>query len=141
MPLPSSRKPKLKRAAPLLGSIPTVPRIMPRTSVAKAFRSEPRASTTTPTRPRRISEKYSAGPTYSAMRASLGAKAATKSVAMVPAAKEPIAAMASAGPARPFRAIWWPSTQVMTDEASPGRLIRIAVVDPRIASRSRCPPA
>ena len=41
-----------------------------------------------------------------------------------------IAAAASAAPARPWRAIWWPSMQVTTDEVSPGRLTRIAVVEP-----------
>jgi len=44
--------------------------------------------------------------------------------------KEPIAAMASAGPARPFRVIAYPSTQVMTEAASPGMLNRIEVVEP-----------
>ena len=32
--------------------------------------------------------------------------------------------------ARPCRAIWWPSMQVTTEEVSPGRLTRIAVVEP-----------
>ena len=43
---------------------------------------------------------------------------------------EPIAAMPSAAPARPCRAIWCPSMQVTTDAASPGMLSRIDVVDP-----------
>jgi hypothetical protein len=41
-----------------------------------------------------------------------------------------MAAMPRAGPARPRRAISWPSMQVMTDEASPGTLMRIDVVEP-----------
>ncbi len=49
---------------------------------------------------------------------------------MQPAMNEPIAAMPSAGPARPFRAIWWPSSVVTTDDDSPGMLTRIAVVEP-----------
>jgi len=52
------------------------------------------------------------------------------SVAMQPAMKEPIAAMPSAGPARPRRAIWWPSSVVTTEDDSPGMLTRIAVVEP-----------
>ena len=49
---------------------------------------------------------------------------------MQPAMNEPIAAMPSAGPARPFRAIWWPSSVVTTEDDSPGMLTRIAVVEP-----------
>ena len=51
-------------------------------------------------------------------------------VATVPAMKEPMAAVASAGPARPLRAISWPSMAVTAADDSPGRLMRIAVVDP-----------
>ena len=43
---------------------------------------------------------------------------------------EPMAAMPSAGPARPWRAIWWPSRVVTTEAASPGMLTRMAVVEP-----------
>ena len=52
------------------------------------------------------------------------------SVATVPAKNEPMAAMPSATPARPWRAIWWPSSVVTTEVASPGMLTRIAVVEP-----------
>ena len=38
--------------------------------------------------------------------------------------------MPSAGPARPWRAIWYPSRHVITEDASPGVLMRIAVVEP-----------
>jgi hypothetical protein len=44
--------------------------------------------------------------------------------------KDPIAAAASAGPARPWRAISWPSRAVTAADDSPGRLIRMAVVEP-----------
>ena len=71
-----------------------------------AFTSEPLASTTAAMSPSTISEKYSAGPNFSATSASGGAKAATISVANVPAMNEPMAAIASALPARPCRAIW-----------------------------------
>ena len=43
--------------------------------------------------------------------------------------KDPIAAMHS-GPARPFLAIWYPSSVVTTEAASPGRFRRIEVVEP-----------
>ncbi len=51
-------------------------------------------------------------------------------MASVPAMNEPMAAMPSAGPARPWRAIWWPSSVVTTEAASPGMLTRMAVVEP-----------
>jgi hypothetical protein len=48
----------------------------------------------------------------------------------VPAMYEPTAAMVSAGPARPLRAMALPSMQVITEAASPGMRIRIDVVEP-----------
>ena len=55
---------------------------------------------------------------------------AMTSVATQPANSEPSAATASAEPARPWRAIAWPSMQVTTAELSPGRFTRMAVVEP-----------
>ena len=49
---------------------------------------------------------------------------------MVPATKLPIAAVASAGPARPLRAILAPSSAVMIEPLSPGVFSRIEVVEP-----------
>ncbi len=71
-----------------------------------ALTSDPDARTTAPIRPRTISEKYSAGPNLNASSVSGGAKAATSSVAKVPAKNEPSAATPRAAPARPRRAIW-----------------------------------
>ena len=51
-------------------------------------------------------------------------------VATQPAKNEPSAAIASAEPARPLRAMAWPSMVVTTEEDSPGMLTRIAVVEP-----------
>ena len=48
----------------------------------------------------------------------------------VPAMNEPMAAMASAGPARPCIAILWPSMVVITEADSPGMLTRMEVVEP-----------
>ena len=75
-------------------------------TIAIALISDPCASTTAAIRPRTISEKYSVGPNFNATSASGGAKSAITSVDTVPAKNEPIAAMPSAGPARPCRAIW-----------------------------------
>ena len=98
--------------------------------MASALSTEPFASTTAKIRPSTISEKYSAGPNSSASAVSGAPSAATSTVATQPAKNEPMAAIASAGPARPCRAIWWPSSVVTTDDDSPGMLTRIAVVEP-----------
>lgn len=49
---------------------------------------------------------------------------------MVPATKEPIAAVASACAARPAFAILLPSIAVTTEDDSPGVFSRIEVVEP-----------
>ena len=51
-------------------------------------------------------------------------------VAIVPATNEPMAEVASAGPARPRLAIWLPSIAVTMVALSPGVLSRIEVVEP-----------
>lgn len=91
---------------------------------------EPLASAIEAMRPSTTSEKYSAAPNDRAARASGGAATASTTVATVPAANEPSAATASATPARPARAIWCPSIAVTAADDSPGRLSRIAVVEP-----------
>ena len=116
--------------APVSTSVPISPSSRPKKIMAKDLITEPRAITTAATRPSTISEKYSAGPNFCAMPASGGPAAAISSVPTHPARKEPSAAMASASPALPCRAIWWPSSVVTMDEASPGRLTRMAVVEP-----------
>ncbi len=62
--------------------------------------------------------------------ARVGARRISRTTLIVPAMKEPNAAIPRAGPALPFRAIWYPSRQVTTDAASPGMLTRMEVVDP-----------
>ena len=107
-PIPSERsgRSNAKRITPVLTSVPTNPSRRPNTTIATALMSEPCASTVAPTNPNTISEKYSAGPNWSATSASGGAAVAMISVATHPAKNEPSAATASAGPARPRRAIW-----------------------------------
>ena len=74
--------------------------------MVNALSSEPEASATEATRPRTMSEKYSAGPNSSATSAKGGANRARITVATEPAKNEPSAAVARAWPARPFLAIW-----------------------------------
>ena len=88
------------------------------------------ASTMEATSPSTISEKYSGAWKRRARLASGGARKAITKVATVPAKNEPIAAVASAAPARPCCAMACPSRVVTTEEDSPGRLIRMAVVEP-----------
>ncbi len=54
----------------------------------------------------------------------------SSSVAMVPATNEPIALVASAGPARPAFAMRLPSSAVAIDADSPGVFSRMVVVEP-----------
>jgi hypothetical protein len=77
-----------------------------------------------------ISMKYSGAPSCTANSATIGANSVTSTVASVPATNEPIAAVASAAPARPFLAILKPSSAVTIVPVSPGVLSRIDVVEP-----------
>ena len=60
----------------------------------------------------------------------MGANRVTKTVAIVPATKEPMAAVARAAPARPLLAILLPSIAVTMLAVSPGVLSKMDVVDP-----------
>ncbi len=95
----------VKRCVPEDMSVPIVPAAMPRATMVIAFSTEPWASMTEAIRPRMISEKYSGDPNRIANRLKGTASSATTNVAIVPAQNDPIAAMASAVPARPSRAI------------------------------------
>ena len=77
-----------------------------------------------------ISMKYSGGPRRTAYSATRGAKKVTSTVAIVPATNEPMAAVASAAPARPLLAILLPSMAVTMEPASPGVFSRMDVVEP-----------
>jgi hypothetical protein len=131
-PIPSvnSGMSKLNRATPEFTSVPTSPINRPSRIMPTALSREPDASTTAPISPRIISEKYSAGPNLNATSVKGMANAASTRVPTQPAKKEPRPAAAKAGPARPCLAIWYPSITVTTDDDSPGRLTRIAVVEP-----------
>ena len=74
--------------------------------------------------------KYDGAPSWTTRRPTVGASTISRTVPMVPATKEPIAAVARACAARPFLAILLPSSAVITEEDSPGVLSRIEVVEP-----------
>src|ERR1044071_7145869 len=130
MPSASSGMSKAMRDWPVSMSEPTQDKSSPSITIAIALNTEPLASTTAKTSPSTISEKYSAGPNLSASAVKGTPSAATSTVEKQPAMNEPMAAMASAGPALPCFAIWWPSSVVTTEDDSPGMLIRIEVVEP-----------
>jgi hypothetical protein len=77
-----------------------------------------------------MSAKYSGGPNFRPSSTTSGERNVSPMVAMVPATKEPMALVASAGPARPRLAIWLPSIAVTMVALSPGVLSRIDVVEP-----------
>ncbi len=97
--------PRVKRKVPLSTSVPIMPNSIPVMIIAIAFSTEPWASAVAVTRPRRMSAKYSVDPNFSAMEVSGTATRAIRNVAKVPATNEPMAAIASAFPAMPWRAI------------------------------------
>ncbi|MNF82542.1 hypothetical protein D3C84_648500 [compost metagenome] len=115
---------------PDVESRPIMPMVKPIPSEAKPRSIEAPSTAETVVKDSTRIAKYSAGPKFSASLATTGANRVSSTVAMVPATKEPIAAVASAGPARPLRAIRLPSRAVTMDDDSPGVLSRIEVVEP-----------
>lgn len=88
------------------------------------------STTETEVKARTASAKYSAGPKTKAISEMVGAATVRSAVPIVPATKEPMAAVASAAAPRPFFAILFPSSAVIIEPDSPGVLIRIEVVEP-----------
>ena len=110
--------------------MPTSPSASPVNSAVRP-RSVLRPSTAlTVVKASSIRQKYSGGPSRTANSATTGANRVTSIVAIVPATNEPIALVASAAPARPWRAILKPSSAVTIVPVSPGVFSRIDVVEP-----------
>ena len=82
-----------------------MPNRRPHATMASDLIISPWARTAAVTKAISMSEKYSGEPNFRAIPASAGPNAAMIIVQTVPAKNEPIAAIASAGPARPWRAI------------------------------------
>ena len=95
----------VKRPLPVTGSRPIVPMMRPTTAIISALTSDLPVTLLRTTKPNTISEANSGGPNASAASASGGASRTRPKIAIVPAMKEPSAAIASAGPARPACAI------------------------------------
>ena len=99
-------RPNVKREVVLKRSVPMPAIHRPTSMASSAFTIERPASSTTIASPSAISAKYSGELNESATLASGGATSISPSTPTVPAMKEAIAAMPSAAPARPWRAIW-----------------------------------
>ena len=98
--------PKVYRCKPVGRSMPMVANISPKTVEIVPFNSESPARLLTVVRPKTIRAKLSAGPNCNAKRARGGPISIRKATESVPATNEPMAAIHSAGPARPCLAIW-----------------------------------
>ena len=122
--------PKVRRACPLTASMPTRPMVSPSTSAMKPRNREAPSTAVTETKASSMIARYSGAPSETANVAISGAKKTSSVVPMVPATKEPMAAVARAGAALPALAIRLPSMAVTTEDDSPGVLSRIEVVDP-----------
>src|SRR3972149_6094513 len=86
---------------PVTRSVPTVASIRPKSVDSRALTRFSPASVEMLDSPSTIRAKFSAGPKTSAQPATGSAKNISATTLIVPAMNEPIAAMASAGPARP----------------------------------------
>ena len=78
----------------------------PTTIIIDAFTGDPVLRKATITSPKSMSANCSGGPNLSAKAASPGASSIRPTMLKVPATNEAAAAIVSAGPARPLRAIW-----------------------------------
>ena len=102
----------------------------PMNSAVKPRKGDPPSTAETVTKASTIKEKNSAGPNWSATSTTSGDTNVSATVANVPATNEPMAEVASAGPARPRFAIWLPSIAVTMVADSPGVFSNIEVVEP-----------
>lgn len=101
----SSGTPKAKRGWPVIWSMPTMPIVSPMNRLDSPRTIESPISEVTVTNASTMIEKYSAGWISLAMFDMPGARNVMTTVEIVPATNEPMAAVASAAPARPRRAI------------------------------------
>ena len=122
--------PSVNRACPVWLSRPIRPIVSPKKRLASPRAADAPSTADTVVNASTITAKYSAGPNFSATSTTSGAITVSRIVAIVPATNEPIAAVASAGPARPRLAIMLPSIAVTIVADSPGVLSRIDVVEP-----------
>src|SRR4051812_47257949 len=130
MPPSSVDCPKMNRACAVKMSVPIEVSQSPSSIDRRPLISDGPERSTTSASPRHISAKYS-GELKDSAKAETGGAINDKAITPnVPATNEAMAAIPSAAPARPLRAIWYPSMQVTTEEDSPGMLSRIEGAEP-----------
>ena len=130
MPSNASGIPKVRREEPVCKSKPIRPIESPKVRAIKPRRMDWPSTAPTVPNAKTISAKKSAGVIRMPIQAIVGDATATIPVAIAPATNEPMAAVASAALALPFRAILLPSMVVITEPDSPGAFKRIEVVEP-----------
>ena len=102
-PMPSKRFgiPRVIRCSDVMGSRPTLLRRMPANTMITALSLEPWERYVMKTNPMVMMAKYSGGPNFKAILDSGAAMSCRPISPIVPAIKEPKAAIPRAGPARP----------------------------------------
>ena len=130
MPSASDRFSKVNRSAPVKPSRPTVASRSPTQAATRALTRWPLLTVATSRMPSSASAVYSGGPKSSAKLATSGASTDSATIDTVPPMNDPIAAMPSAVPARPWRASACPSNTVTTEDASPGSRSSTEVIVP-----------
>ncbi len=129
-PLSRCWLPKVNRGWPVRASIPISPRANPKKRLTRPRTRDDPSRAVMAVKASTIRATYSAGPKLRATSAITGARKVNPNVAMVPATKEPMAAVARAAAPRPRLAILLPSRAVTIEADSPGVLRRIEVVEP-----------
>ncbi|GAA1186601.1 hypothetical protein GCM10009608_22810 [Pseudonocardia alaniniphila] len=104
-PSKSETSPNVNRVVPVIGSWPIVASRSPSAAMLRLFSAEPVPRYVTRRIPSTVSATYSGGPKETASDASGGASSVSPTTARIPPMNEPIAAIPSAGPARPCLAI------------------------------------
>ena len=104
-PSASERLSNVNRCVPVNASRPTVASSSPRHAAVSAFVRPPLLTVATSRMPSSARTVYSGGPKSSAKLATTGATSVSAMIETVPPTKDPIAAIPSAVPARPLRAM------------------------------------
>lgn len=130
MPSSISIFPKVSLVAPVIRSAPTTATVRPKITDNAPLINDLPVNDVTIQSPNKVIEKYSGGVNFIARAAKSGPKTIKPITLTVPATKPEIAARPKAGPAFPCNANGYPSIQVGTELASPGRFIRIEVTAP-----------
>src|SRR4030042_1871409 len=101
--------PKVKRSTPWMSSVPIAPKRSPTVAMRSPCARERPVSPPIQMKAKKSRANISGAPNFRAASARKGEISITATTLMVPPMNEPKADIPSAGPARPWRAIWYPS--------------------------------